>query len=125
MKQHTIIGAQILEGSDTENVRQAEVIALTHHDKWDGGGYPKGLSGSEIPLVGRITAIADVFDALTSKRPYREPFLLESAFATIKEGRESHFDPQVVDAFFAAQDEILSIKEQFKDWHSNPLISRE
>jgi putative two-component system response regulator len=75
MKQHTIIGAQILEGSDAESIKQAEVIALTHHEKWDGSGYPKGLRGSEIPLVGRIAAIADVFDALTTRRPYRtDPF---------------------------------------------------
>jgi len=117
MKQHTIIGAQILEGSDAESIKQAEVIALTHHEKWDGTGYPKGLKGTEIPLIGRITAVADVFDALTSRRPYKEAFLLESALGIIKEGRGSHFDPEVVDAFFDAQSEILSTKEQFKDWH--------
>ncbi|MFC2052235.1 HD domain-containing phosphohydrolase [Chloroflexota bacterium] len=121
MKQHTIIGAQILEGSDAESIKQAEVIALTHHEKWDGSGYPKGLRSSEIPLTGRVTAIADVFDALTSKRPYKEAFLLESAFNIIKQGRGSHFDPQVVDAFFAAEDEILSIKERYKDQHPSPL----
>jgi len=114
MKQHSILGAQILEGSDAESIKLAEVIALTHHEKWDGSGYPKGLKGSEIPLAGRITAIADVFDALTFKRPYREPFPLQEAFTVIKEGRGSHFDPQVVDAFFAAKDETLSIKEKYK-----------
>ena len=107
-----------------ESIKMAEVIALTHHEKWDGSGYPKGLKASEIPLAGRVTAIADVFDALTSKRPYKEAFLLESAFAIIKEGRESHFDPMVVDVFLAVQDEILSIKEQYKDWHPSPLIKR-
>jgi len=114
MKQHSILGAQILEGSDAESIKLAEVVALTHHEKWDGSGYPKGLKGSEIPLAGRITAIADVFDALTSKRPYKEPFPLEKAFSIIKEGRESHFDPQVVDTFLAVEDEILSIKEKYK-----------
>jgi len=114
MKQHSIIGAQILEDSDAESIKLAEVIALTHHEKWDGGGYPKGLKGSEIPLAGRITAIADVFDALTSKRPYKEPFPLKKAFIIIKEGQGSHFDPQVVDAFFAVKDEILSTKEKYK-----------
>ena len=115
MKQHSIAGAQILEGSDAESIKLAEVIALTHHEKWDGSGYPKGLKGSEIPLAGRITGIADVFDALTSKRPYKEPFPLQKAFTIIKEGRGSHFDPQVVDAFFAVQDEILLIKEKYRD----------
>lgn len=116
MKQHTIIGGRILEGSDVEFIQLAEVIALSHHEKWDGSGYPRGLKGSEIPLAGRITAIADVFDALTSRRPYRrEPFSLERTFRTIKEGRRSHFDPDVVDAFFAAEDKILTIKEKHKD----------
>ncbi len=114
MKQHSITGAQILEGSDAESIKLAEVVALTHHEKWDGSGYPEGIKGSEIPLAGRITAIADVFDALTSKRPYKEPFPLEEAFSIIKEGRGSHFDPRVVDAFLAVEDEILSIKEKYK-----------
>ncbi len=115
MKQHSIFGVQILEGSDAESLKLAEVIALTHHEKWDGSGYPKGLKGSAIPLAGRITAIADVFDALISKRPYKEPFPLEKSFIIIKEGRGNHFDPQVVDAFFIVEDEILSIKEKYKD----------
>ncbi|MFC1977127.1 HD domain-containing phosphohydrolase [Chloroflexota bacterium] len=115
MKQHTIIGAQILEGSDAESIKLAGAIASTHHEKWDGSGYPKGIKGSEIPLAGRITAIADVFDALTSKRPYKEAFLLESAFAIIKEGKGSHFNPEVVDAFLAVKDEILSIREKYED----------
>jgi len=115
MKQHTTIGGRILEGSDTGFLKLAEVIALTHHEKWDGSGYPKGLKGSEIPLAGRITAIADVFDALTCKRPYKEPFELDKAYDIIKESRGSHFDPEVVDAFFAVEDEIMSIKERYKD----------
>jgi putative two-component system response regulator len=115
MKQHTIFGTQILEGSDAESIKLAEVIALTHHEKWDGSGYPKGLTGLEIPLAGRITAIADVFDALTSKRPYKRAFPVEKAFIIIKEGQGSHFDLQVVDAFFAVQAEILLIKEKYKD----------
>jgi len=112
MKQHTIIGAQILAGSGAKFIKLAQIIALTHHEKWDGNGYPKGLKGSKIPLVGRIAAIADVFDALTSRRPYRmKPFSLEEAFDYIKEERGRQFDPKVVDAFFAAKDEILSVKE--------------
>ena len=115
MKQHTIAGVEILEGSDAESIKLAEAIAFTHHEKWDGSGYPKGLKGSEIPLAGRIAAIADVFDALVSKRPYKEPFPLEKAFSIIKEGRGSHFDPEVVDAFMAVEDEILSIRDKYKD----------
>jgi putative two-component system response regulator len=121
MKQHTIIGAQILQGSDAEFIKLAKVIALTHHEKWDGSGYPKGLRGSKIPLAGRITAIADVFDALTTKRPYKEPFSLEKSFGIIKQSRGNHFDPGVVDAFFATEDEILSIREKYKDEHESLL----
>ncbi len=103
-----------MEGSDAEFIKLAEAIALTHHEKWDGSGYPKGLKSSEIPLAGRITAIADVFDALTSKRPYKEPVSLEKSFSIIKESRGSHFDRKVVDAFFAVEDEILSIRDKFQ-----------
>lgn len=115
MRQHTIFGGKILEGSDTGFIRLGEMAALTHHEKWDGKGYPKGLKGKEIPLVGRIVAIADVFDALTSKRPYKEPFSLEKSYEIIKEDRGTHFDPDVVDAFFEVEDIILEIKEKYKD----------
>jgi putative two-component system response regulator len=113
MKQHTVIGAKILEGSDAEFIRLGETIALCHHEKWDGSGYPNSLTGIEIPIAARIAAIADVFDALTSKRPYKEAFSVEKSLAIIKVGRGSHFDPDVVDAFFAIQDEILTIKKQY------------
>jgi len=113
MKLHTVIGAKILKGSDAEFIRLGETIARSHHEKWDGSGYPDGLKGVEIPIAGRIAAIADVFDALTSKRPYKEPFSVEKSLAIIREGRGSHFDPDVVDAFFAIQDEILTIKQQY------------
>jgi putative two-component system response regulator len=122
MKQHPTIGAQILQGCDAEFIRVAEVIALTHHEKWDGTGYPQGLKGSSIPLPGRIVAIADVFDALTSPRPYKEPFSMKKSFEIIKQGRGSHFAPDIVDAFFAAQDEILSIKEKYKDKREGQLM---
>lgn len=115
MKQHTTIGGSILSGSDSGFIKLAEVIALTHHEKWDGSGYPNGLRGTAIPLAGRIAAIADVFDALTSKRPYKEAFSLDKSFAIIREGRGGHFDPEVVDAFFSVEKEILSIRETFKD----------
>jgi len=115
MRQHTTFGGRILEGSKAGYLRLGEVIALTHHEKWDGSGYPKGLKGKEIPKVGRVVAIADVFDALTTKRPYKEPFPLEKSYTIIREGSGSHFDPAVVDAFFAVVDEILEIKEKYKD----------
>lgn len=115
MKQHTVIGARILKGSDAEFIRMGESIAKTHHEKWDGSGYPFGLKESGIPIAGRIVAIADVFDALTSKRPYKEPFSVEKSFAIIREGRGTHFDPAVVDAFFAVQEEILAIMKQYAD----------
>jgi len=124
MKQHAAIGAQILEGSHAGLIRLAQVIALTHHEKWDGSGYPQGLKGRSIPLAGRITAIADVFDALTSKRPYKQPFSIEKSFTILREGRGLHFDPAVVDAFFAIEDEILTIKEKYKfdhEAHKNGL----
>ena len=122
MKQHTLIGGRILGGSESGFIKLGEVIALTHHEKWDGGGYPKGIKGARIPLAGRITAIADVFDALTSKRPYKEPFAVEKSLDIIKEGRGNHFDPDVVDAFFAVEDEILSVKEEYKDGGESPLV---
>jgi len=123
MKQHTTFGARILEGSETEFTKLAEIVALTHHEKWNGSGYPQGLKTTEIPLAGRITAIADVFDAMTSRRPYRkEPLSLEETFRLVKDGRGNHFDPEVVDAFFAAKEEILTIKEKYKDEGESLLI---
>ncbi|MBN1128036.1 MAG: two-component system response regulator [Chitinispirillaceae bacterium] len=115
MKQHTVIGAKILKGSDAEFIKMGETIALYHHEKWDGSGYPNGRKSIEIPIVGRIAAIADVFDALTSKRPYKGPYSVENSLAIISEGRGTHFDPDVVDAFFDIQDEILAIKKRFDD----------
>ena len=115
MKQHTIIGGRILEGAKAGYLKLAEIIALTHHEKWDGTGYPRALKGQAIPLVGQITAIADVFDALTSKRPYKEAFPVEKSFTIIKESKGTHFKPDIVDAFLAVEDEILSIKEKYTD----------
>lgn len=115
MKTHSEIGAKILEGSDQPLIQTAEKIALTHHEKWDGSGYPHGLKGEEIPVAGRITAIADVFDALTSKRPYKEAFSLQKSLSIIKESRGTHFDPAIVDAFLAVEQEIVKIMEQFRE----------
>ncbi|MFC1745150.1 HD-GYP domain-containing protein [Candidatus Riflebacteria bacterium] len=114
MKSHPKIGADILHDSESDLLQLGEEIALTHHEKWDGSGYPAGLKGNNIPLTGRIVALADVFDALSSKRPYKEPFPLDKCFSIIKEGIGSHFDPKVVDAFFQGKDEILSIREKYQ-----------
>lgn len=111
MKQHTVIGGRLLNGSDSYLINMAETIAMTHHEKWDGSGYPNGIAGNDIPIVGRITAIADVFDALTSKRPYKDAFSVEKSFQIIRESSGTHFDPKVVEAFFAVQKEIREIRE--------------
>ena len=115
MRSHTTIGASILEGSTIGFVRMGRTIALTHHERWDGSGYPNGLKDRKIPLVGRIVALADVFDALTSTRPYKTAFPVERANRIIAESSGSHFDPSVVDAFFAIQDRILDIKAVFQE----------
>lgn len=115
MKQHTIIGARILSGSTSELLQMGEVIALNHHEKWDGSGYPHGLAGETIPLVARIVALADVFDALTTKRCYKPAFDVDTALDIIKKGRGSHFDPDIVLAFLGILQEVLEIRERFKD----------
>lgn len=122
MKMHSIIGAEILAGSKIRYLKAAEKIARFHHEKWDGTGYPEGLKGERIPLLARITAIADVFDALTTDRPYRKAMPINEAFEIIKRGKGSHFDPQIVDTFFKIKDEILSIRELFRDENEIPHL---
>jgi putative two-component system response regulator len=122
MKQHTIIGAQILTGSRVGYIRLAKVIALTHHERWDGNGYPRGIPGKKIPLSGRICAVADVFDALTSKRPYKSAFSVEKSTAIIKEDSGSRFDPDVVDAFFRARKEIMEIRARYADRRQSRMM---
>jgi CHASE2 domain-containing sensor protein len=99
MKMHTTAGAAILAGSSSPFVQMAETIARTHHERWDGSGYPAGLAGEEIPLAGRICGICDVFDALLSQRPYKKPWPLDRALAEIQRSSGSHFDPRLVEAF--------------------------
>lgn len=99
MKLHTTIGEKILAASASRLVRIAAAIAGTHHERWDGGGYPRGLAGEAIPLEGRIVAVADVFDALTSKRPYKPAFAFDHALDILRAGRGTQFDPQPLDAF--------------------------
>lgn len=105
MKTHTVIGAKIMSGSRSPLMRMAEEIAWSHHERWDGGGYG-GLVGEDIPLVGRITSVADVFDALTHERPYKDAWPLEEAIAEIKRQRGAQFDPQIVGAFLSIHDHI-------------------
>ncbi|HVZ94876.1 MAG TPA: HD domain-containing phosphohydrolase, partial [Phycisphaerales bacterium] len=113
MMGHTTIGAAILKGSENEVLQMAERIAMSHHEKWDGSGYPSGLRALEIPIEGRITAVADVYDALTSKRVYKPSMPNEKAFSIIQAGRGIHFDPQVVDAFIASREAIEDIQEAY------------
>lgn len=115
MRQHTIIGARILDGSPSALLQAGAVIALSHHEKWDGSGYPHGLVGADIPLFGRICAVADVFDALTSQRPYKQAFSIEEAVAVLRGGRGQHFDPEVLDAFLAHLDQIVPVLTAHRD----------
>jgi len=119
MKHHSQIGGDTLKAADAEAGRDSFLamgrdIAYYHHEKWDGSGYPFGLSGTDIPLAARIAALADVYDALSSKRPYKEPFSHEKSKAIILEGRGSHFDPDVVDAFLAREEQFLDIRHSFQ-----------
>ena len=99
MKTHATVGAQMLAGSAFALLEVAEQVALTHHEKWDGSGYPNGLAGDDIPIAGRIVAVADVFDALTHVRPYKAAWSKADALAEITSHAGRHFDPQVVEAF--------------------------
>ncbi len=112
IKTHTTIGAKILANSKSEILNIAEEVALFHHEKWNGRGYPEGLSGTKIPLLGRIIGLADAFDALTSRRPYKDPYPIDMAVDIINKERGEHFDPDVVDVFMENIDEILKIKKE-------------
>lgn len=115
MKRHALIGHEILRDSPAPLLQAAAQIALTHHEKFDGSGYPHGLAGEAIPLYGRIVAVADVFDALTSERPYKRAWPIERARALIAEQSGKHFDPACVAAFFAVWDEVLEIHERYRE----------
>ncbi|MBI2745483.1 MAG: response regulator [Burkholderiales bacterium] len=117
MKQHPVIGHQILSDSSSPLLQMAAVIALSHHEKFDGSGYPLGLTGEAIPLVGRIVAVADVFDALTSARPYKAAWELDRAVSFMREQRGLHFDPQCVDVFLDRLDEVQAVRRRFAADH--------
>ncbi|WP_415715339.1 HD-GYP domain-containing protein [Maridesulfovibrio sp.] len=114
MKKHAVLGGNILSTGSSDYINMGASIALSHHEKWDGSGYPNALAGDEIPLPGRICAIADVFDALTSKRPYKEPFSIEKSLEIMKEGSGNHFDPELIRVFFENLDEIIKVKKNTK-----------
>ncbi|GAU76815.1 HD domain-containing phosphohydrolase [Fusibacter sp. 3D3] len=125
MKTHTIYGANVLIEAE-ENVKNKGRslfamgidIAQNHHEKYDGSGYPAGISGEKIPLCARIVTVADVFDALLSKRPYKEPFSLEETLKIIRDGRDKHFDPDIVDALFESLEDLIVVKNKFDQVHS-------
>lgn len=131
MKGHCVAGRSIIRDEivPNDNLRHrnvfddwsspmmsvASLVAATHHERWDGTGYPQGLSGTDIPIEGRITAVADVFDALSTRRPYKEPFAIDECFRIVEEKRGSHFDPDVVDAFLIRRSEIVQISADYAD----------
>lgn len=115
IKRHCNYGAQIIGDHSSELLQAANTAAMTHHEKWNGKGYPKGLSEENIPLIGRILTIADVFDALTSKRPYKEAWTVDDALELIKNEKGVHFDPNLVDAFMHVIPEILEIKNEYAE----------
>lgn len=122
MRQHASLGHELLKGSSSRLLQAGATIALGHHEKFDGSGYPQGLLGDDIPLFGRIVAVADVFDALTSERPYKKPWSLDDAAGYLRAQRGLHFDPQCVDAFLAAWPEVLAIRQRFADEPKVPPV---
>lgn len=117
MQQHAVIGHRILRGTRSELGELGASIAWTHHEKVDGTGYPRGLEGDQIPFEGRVAAIADVFDALTSDRVYRKAFPMIDALEMMRDGRGTHFDAGMLDAFFEVLDDLVRVKDQFNDEH--------
>ena len=116
MKKHPEIGAEIIgDCGDSLLLQVAKSVSLTHHEKWDGTGYPRGLAGEDIPIEGRICAIADVFDALTSKRPYKEAWTIDKTVDFLKSQKGKHFEPRLVDLMIEILPRVLEIRAAFKD----------
>lgn len=115
MKGHAVLGYEMLKHSDRPLLKTASIVAYEHHEKWNGRGYPNGTKGEEIHIYGRITALADVFDALGSTRCYKPAWDDEKIFNLFREERGEHFDPKLIDIFFDHLDEFLSIRDQMKD----------
>lgn len=115
MQKHAEIGAEIIGEDGSDLLQMAREVALHHHEKWDGSGYPEGLKGKDIPLSARIVALADVFDALTSERPYKKAWSIEQATDLLKEQSGQHFDPELVEAFFRSLPDILDVRERWQE----------
>jgi len=115
MKHHAVYGYELLKGSASKVLQAGAEIARGHHEKFDGTGYPKGLKGEEIPIFSRIVAVADVFDALTSERPYKGAWTIEAAVDYVNNGAGSHFDPRCVRAFLNAWEDVMNIRERFQE----------
>ena len=125
MKRHPAIGAGIIGRHAHPLLNTARIVALTHHEKWDGSGYPRGLAGEAIPLSGRIVAIADVFDALTSARPYKEAWPVERAVDFLNSNSGSHFDPRLVQLFLSSLPEILKVSAMYADQPGHDILTGE
>ena len=113
-ERHTVEGAQLLHGSSSSYLQTGETIALTHHERWDGSGYPHGIKEKEIPLTGRIVALVDVFDALTTRRPYKNEIGTQESYQLITESSGKLFDPEIVRVFRDAFDDFLTIQRTIK-----------
>jgi len=130
MKTHTTAGclaimrAEAQLGMEVDFLKTAKQIALSHHEKWNGGGYPQGLRGADIPLAARLMAVADVFDAVVSRRVYKEPIPHADAMKIMVDGRGSHFDPDVLDAFLAVEEEIRSIAQRYQDEEADIALKK-
>lgn len=118
MESHTLIGGRILASSPSELMQLGEVVALTHHERWDGSGYPRRLRGEDIPLAGRICTVVDVFDAMTTARPYRGGLPVEEVLAEMRRGRGKHFDPAMLDLFFDHLSEVLDVRARLREEES-------
>ena len=115
MKQHSMFGYELLKGSSSRVLQAGAEIARGHHEKFDGTGSPTGVRGTDIPLFSRIVAVADVFDALTSERPYKKAWALEAAVDFLVKGSGTHFDPQCVQAFLDAWEEVIEIRNLYQE----------
>ena len=115
MELHSVIGGNILKGSDAPVLKQARLVALTHHERFDGGGYPRGLKGRKIPIEGRITILADIFDALSSRRVYKEALPENDVLRLLEEGRGVFFDPEILALFFERLGEVREIQGRYGD----------